>query len=255
MERGQIQEIISRVAASPDPFVEIVKRAQETGERVGVFASSFNPVTIAHAELMKRAGEQFSLDETLALAGVANADKQLYEAPLADRVLMLTACFAGDPRVSVGLSSHAFFVDMLDALRALRGSATRLHFILGFDTFERVLDRENRYTAKYQRRFKDRLEALEFLVGGSRLIVGGRAGAGHEDFRRFIEREPPLVAAGVSFLDFPADLAEFSATEVRNRARRGVPISGLVPVEVERYINEHSLYRPSDADPGSRRSS
>ena len=96
MERDQLEQIISRVTAGSVPTIELIKGVEKTGSRLGVFASSFNPVTIAHLELMRQAAERFGLDGTLALAGIANADKAEYEAPLEDRIAMLLECFADD---------------------------------------------------------------------------------------------------------------------------------------------------------------
>ncbi|HWP45412.1 MAG TPA: nicotinate-nicotinamide nucleotide adenylyltransferase [Blastocatellia bacterium] len=243
MERGSLKRIIEQVGAGGIPEISIIKRAKQSGPRLGVFPSSFNPTTIAHVELMGRATREFSLDETLALAGKANADKSDYECPLEDRLAMLVAAFAGDDRVSVGLSSHAYFTDMLDALRRAFPDREDFYFIVGFDTFERVIDREDRYTAKYHRVFRDRREALEYLFSQSHFIVAARAGAGYRHLRDLIEGEEVLRADRVHFLDLPVEIAERSATEVRSRLGEGLSIAGLVPEEVEEYINRRGLYR------------
>ena len=225
-----------------EPSIQFIKRAEPGGPRLGVFASSFNPPTTAHVELMRRAAREFLLDETLALAGLANADKSQYECPLEDRLRMLTLTFAGEHRVSIGVSSHAFFVDMIDALRSAYPRKTDLHFVVGFDTFERVVDREDRYTRKYHRRFDDRAGALEYLLARSRLVVAGRRGSGEGDIRAMVERDLKGLAGRVSYLDVPADITEMSATRVRDRVRAGLAIEGLVPPAVELYIKEKRLY-------------
>jgi nicotinate (nicotinamide) nucleotide adenylyltransferase len=242
MDPNRVREIIEHVDLRGEPHIEIVERAKQTGPRLGVFASSFNPPTIAHVELIQRAAEAFSLDEILALAGKTNADKLEYECSLEDRLAMLTLTFAAEPRVSIGLSSHAFYVDMIDALERAHSAETDLHFIVGFDTFERVLDREDRYTKRYHQGFSDRLEALDYVFARSSFIVAGRAGAGLHSVRLLVEREPAVPPDRVLYLDFPADLGELSATEVRKRRRTGRPINGLVPATVEEYIQEHGLY-------------
>ena len=224
------------------PAIEIIKPVAPAGANVGVFASSFNPVTIAHSELVRRAAAEFTLDEVLALAGRTNADKTSYDCPLEDRLTMLGLAFGDDPHVSIGVSSHAFYVDMLDGLAAHYPKGD-LHFVVGFDTFERVLDRSNRYTARYHRRFADRAEALGFLFARSRFIVAARGGAGLEHVRELLADEPPEFGGRVSFLDFPADLGERSATEVRERRRAGHPIEGLVPDAVAAFIAARGLYR------------
>jgi nicotinate (nicotinamide) nucleotide adenylyltransferase len=243
MEPVQLKDIIQRVEAGSEPRVELLEPRRVTGKRLGVLAASFNPVTVAHIELIRRAAEAFSLDETIALAGLTNADKVEYECPLEDRVAMLQVVFADESRVSIGLSSHAFYVDMIEALERVRAPGADLHFVVGFDTFERVLDREDRYTKRYYRGFSDRTEALLHLLSRSRLIVAARAGAGLNEVRALIRREPAEIAERILYLDFPSDLGERSATEVRRRVAQGLEIAGLVPAPVERYISEHGLFR------------
>ncbi len=243
MERGNLKQIIDQTGAAGYPEIKLIKQAQMRGPRLGVFASSFNPVTIAHIELVRRAARQFSLDSTLVLASKANADKSDYACSLEDRLRMLVLTFDDDPRVSVGLASHAYFVDLVEALKLIYPPQTELHFILGFDTFERVLDPENRYTPAYHRKFNDRRESLEYLFENSSLIVASRSGADLKDVKALISREPAWFHERVLYLDFPEYLGERSATEVRERLRAGESITGLVPAAAEQYINEQRLYR------------
>ena len=242
MESERLREMIERMDVEGPPRIELIKRAKRSGPRVGIFASSFNPTTSAHVELMRRAIEACSLDEMIALAGLANADKTSYECPLEDRLEMLALTFADDARTSIGLSSHAFYVDMIDALRRDYPKSD-LHFVVGFDTFERVLDPKDRYTERYHRRFSDRSEALDYLLSRSRFVVAARQGAGHKEIQALLENEPERFRGRVSYLDFPSDLGERSATEVRNLLRAGQRVARLVPEAVEQYIQERGLYR------------
>jgi nicotinamide-nucleotide adenylyltransferase len=243
MESSRLNEIIQRIEAASEPRVELLTPAERSGRRLGILAASFNPVTVAHVELIHRAAEAFSLDETLALAGITNADKTGYDCPLEDRLTMLQLAFVDDSRVSIGLSSHPFYIDMIEALERVCGPGTDLHFVVGFDTFERVLDRDDRYTQRYHRSFNHRTDALTHLLSRSRLIVAARAGAGRDAVRALLEREPAEISQRILYLDFPSDLGEVSATEVRARAAQELPIAGLVPEPVERYIGEQRLYR------------
>jgi nicotinic acid mononucleotide adenylyltransferase len=156
---------------------------------------------------------------------------------------MLRLAFQDDSRTSIALASHAYYVDMVDALMSGRTAGTSLHFVVGFDTFVRVLDREDKYTARYHRAFSDRTSALSYLLARANLIIAGRAGAGYQDIRALAEAEPEFIRKRILYLDFPEELAARSATDVRNRARRGRSISGLVPPPVERYIHERELYK------------
>jgi nicotinate-nucleotide adenylyltransferase len=242
---ARLRRVVGREARQGEPHIELIKRADlfstSGGPRLGVFASSFNPITVAHLELMRRAIAEFSLDEVLALAGRANADKQQYECALEDRLQMLVLALGDADRISVGLSSHAFYVDMLDALAPFYGESD-LHFIVGFDTFERVLDPEDRYTSRYHHRFSSRVAALRHLFSRSRFIVAGRAGAGLDDVHALLAAEPAEFGERVFYLDFPSDLGERSATEVRAARRAGQSVTGLVPPAVEAYIAARGLY-------------
>ena len=240
MQRDRSAENTSQ--SGDEPVIELINKAEVTGPRLGVFAASFNPPTVAHVELMQSASDTFSLDEVVALAGRANADKLEYECSLEDRLEMLRLTFVSEPRVSIGVSSHAFYVDMIDAIGREYPGRTDLHFVVGFDTFERVIDREDRYTARYHRNFSDRISALQYLFGRSKFIVAARAGAGREAVEQLLEIEPAVPRDQILFLEFPDELGEVSATEVRRRRRIGEGISGMVPQQVEQYIAERNLY-------------
>jgi nicotinate-nucleotide adenylyltransferase len=110
-----------------------------------------------------------------------------------------------------------------------------------------VLDRDSRYAAKYHRPFSDRCAALQYLFSQCRFIVASRAGAGHEDVRALLADEPEEFGERVSYLNFPADLGERSASEVRARVRAGQSITGLVPTAVEAYITARGLYQQGSA--------
>jgi nicotinic acid mononucleotide adenylyltransferase len=242
-----MDDLIARAEESNEPEIIFVRRAESSSPRLGVFASSFNPVTCAHLELMHRAADQYALVETLALAGTKNADKTQYECPLDDRLQMLMRSTRDDRRLSVALSSSAFFVDMVDCLVDCYPPGTEIYFIVGFDTFERVLDPQDRYTGRYHKKFLSRDEALTYLFARSYLIVAPRMGQGAREWRGIADREAGRVCSipedRICFLDFPEDLSERSSSEVRERIHAGLDITGLVPPAAERYIEDHGLYR------------
>lgn len=241
-----VEKDLERVGIQGDPEVALIKSAAATGPRLGVFASSFNPITTAHVELMKQAAEQFDLDEVLALAGKTNADKRVFECSLHERIAMLVLALERDPKASIGVSSHPYFVDMADALSRVYPDGTDLHFILGFDTFERVLDRDGRYFGRYYRKFDNRREALEYLTERSRLIVAGRGASGAQEYEELIDFEPAALRERTAYLDLAADVRKRSATDVRRRIAVGLPIRGLVPEPVERFIHERDLYKRNE---------
>lgn len=242
MDPDSIRKLVEQFVPASEPTIAIIKHGKTVGKRLGIFSSSFNPPTIAHLELMRRARNEFSLDEILALAGRANADKTSYDCSLEDRVSMLSLALEDFPEASIGLSSHAFYADMIDAISRVYPHGTDLHFIVGFDTFERVLDPQDRYTKRYHRLFSGRAEALDYVLTRSQFIVAGRASAGLQDLEELLRRESEPTRDRIHFLDFPADLGEVSSTDVRNRRKDNLSITGLVPAGVDKFILEHRLY-------------
>src|SRR5438105_2640997 len=75
------------------------------------------------------------------------------------------------------------------------------------------------------------------------VTVAGRAGAGLDDVHALLAAEPAELSERILYLDFPSDLGERSATEVRAACRAGLPVTGLVPPAVESYIAARGLYR------------
>jgi nicotinic acid mononucleotide adenylyltransferase len=106
-----------------------------------------------------------------------------------------------------------------------------------------VLDLNELYTRRYHRRFGDRTEALRFLLERARLVVASRGASSRQEIAALLELEPREVAANILYLDLPSEIAERSATEVRDRVKRGQSIEGLVPPSVESYIAERGIYR------------
>jgi nicotinate (nicotinamide) nucleotide adenylyltransferase len=247
VEPELLEKLIVRASQSRHPEILFIKRIASPVRRLGVFASSFNPVTCAHLELMRRAAGQYSLDEMLALAGTKNADKSHYECPLHERLQMLLLATHEDPRLSVAVFTSAFFVDMVDPIAASYPRGTEIYIITGFDTFERILDPEDQYTGRYHRKFQNRGEALRYLLARSHLIVAGRKGRGAREWEALTKREAESLRTipedRMQFMDFPEDLGERSSSEVRQLIRDGLGIAGLVPPAAERYIQEHGLYR------------
>ncbi len=242
VDRNDLIAIVNRTGAGPAPEITVIQRRGGSAKRLGVFSSSFNPLTAAHIEVMRKAVRTAGLDEVMALAGKTNADKTAYECSLENRVQMLLAGLSRWPDTSVGLSSSAFFVDKIDALAREYPADTEFFFIVGFDTFERVLDAEDRYTALYHRRFAGREDALRRLLSQSYLIVAGRSDKGVREVRNLAEGAAGDMHGRIRYLDLAPEFRDQSASEVRRRIRAGETITGLVPEEVESYIHEHGLY-------------
>jgi nicotinic acid mononucleotide adenylyltransferase len=249
----KFKKILQAISDQRYPDLHFVKKGhgvpypysgiRSSHQRLGVFPASFNPPTITHVELIRRALQTFQLHEILLLASPRNADKTSYEATLEDRLQMLLQIFSSGPGVSIGVCSHPYFIDMLQAIQAYYPEGTEIYFIVGYDTLERVLDREGKYYPRYHKTYTTREEALKDLFTNSYFIVGGGK-APLNALKELLTREmDPDLFAKIYYLELPDSYPR--ATEVRERRKQGLSIEKLVPPEVQHYLEETGLYSRS----------
>ena len=182
--------------------------------RLGVFGGTFDPVHVGHLVIASAALEELPLDRVLFIPARRSPLKE--RGPVAgeaDRLAMLEAAIAGDPRLGVSRvelerDGPSYTVETLEALR----DQGELFLILGGDAY-----------AEFERwRNPERIRALATIV------VAARPGA-------------PNAPRDVRLLDAP--LLDISSRELRARAARGRSLRYLVPEAALRYIEERGLYR------------
>ena len=182
--------------------------------RVGVFGGTFDPVHVGHLAIANAALDELGLDRVYFVPARRSPLRQ--HGPIAtaeDRLAMLTAAIAGEPRfrvspVELDRKGPSFTVDTLEALHG----EGELFLILGSDAY-----------ADFERwREPARIRDLATIV------LAARPGA-------------PNAPDGVRMLDSP--LMDISSRELRARAARGRSLRYLVPEAALRYIEEHRLYR------------
>jgi len=193
--------------------------------RVGVLGGTFDPVHRGHLALARAALDELGLDEVLFVpAGQPWRKEGRIVAPAAHRLAMLRLALAGEPALRVETleldrPGPSYTADTLEALRDARPD-DELFFVAGEDA---LADLPNWLRP-------ERILELATLAVARRVDVPQAAGESLSGLR---ER--------VVWLKMP--LLPVSATEIRDRVRRGLPVDDLVPPAVEAYIREHGLYR------------
>ena len=184
--------------------------------RTGVFGVTFDPVHVGHLAIALAALETVHLDRVLFVPARRSPLKDRDPvASVADRVAMLEAAIAGEPRfalsrVELERDGVSYTVDTLEALR----TQGELYLILGSDALADL--------ARWRR--PDRIREL------ATILVAARPGAPDADPS---QRARP----------FDAPRLDISSRELRARASRGMSLRYLVPDGVWGHIKKRGLYR------------
>lgn len=213
-------------------------------DRVGVLGGTLDPIHVGHLAAGDAAMAALALDRILVVPSHDPPHRpdspsasgyhrlQMARLAVADRV----GWVASDIELARG--GHSYTFDTLTALRGIE-PGSQFFFITGADAFAEVAS-WHRYP-----------EVLEL----SHFVVIARPGTSLASIRtRLPELGPRLVDCDGVDADtcqqagFPsiflvhAATPAVSSTDVRRRTAAGAPIAGLVPVAVERYIQQHHLY-------------
>jgi nicotinate-nucleotide adenylyltransferase len=184
--------------------------------RIGVFGGTFDPVHVGHLAIALAALESVPLDRVLFVPVRRSPLKDRDPlASIADRVTMLEAAIASEPRFAISRAELeregvSYTVDTLEELRP-QGD---LFLILGSDALADL--------ALW--RAPDRIREL------ATILVAARPGAPEPDAMQHARA-------------FDAPRLDISSRELRARAARGMSLRYLVPDAVWEHIKKRGLYR------------
>jgi nicotinic acid mononucleotide adenylyltransferase len=234
----RLRAFVAGFDPSGQPRADFIRRARAgldgSGQRLLVLDASFNPMTLAHEWMAVQARDTVGAGEVVLMLSRANVDKEVHGADLGERLATLLAYSEERPDTSVVGCSHARFVDKAEALAALYPEHTLFHFVLGYDTLERL------FAPKY---YGDMQEELSRFFARSRVVAANRGPHSPADLQAFLRRPVcrPYVDR-IAVIHLPEALATISSTQVRERIRLGLPIEDLVPRSVARAITVLGLY-------------
>jgi nicotinate-nucleotide adenylyltransferase len=194
---------------------------------LGVIGGTFDPPHYGHLVLAETARVQLRLDRVLfVLAGQPPHKPDRPITPDHHRVSMVEVAIAGNPafalsRVDLDRPGPHYTVDMLALLQEEYPKA-ELFFLAGGDSLAQFLT------------WRDPAGILR----QARLAVMRRPG--HEPDAATLEQALPDLRRRLVWLDAPA--LDIASSDLRRRARQGLPLRYLVPPPVEAYVRDHRLY-------------
>jgi nicotinate-nucleotide adenylyltransferase len=187
--------------------LHFIRRAPGRPARLGILPGAFNPPTVAHLALARAALPV--ADEVLFVLPRAFPHKPYEGAAFPERVVMLEAALAAEPRCSIAAADAGLFIDIARDCRAAYGPAARLSFLCGRDAAERIVDWD----------YGD-AGAIGRMLDAFDLLVACRSGG----------YEPPAHLRGrVETLVLEGPLDSVSATELRRRIAAGEPWEYMAP--------------------------
>jgi nicotinate-nucleotide adenylyltransferase len=213
------------------------------GARLGILGGTLDPMHLGHVETALAARAALGLDRVLVLPSRVPPHRPSHpRASGYHRFAMAALAIDGVEGLAVSdmelrAPGPSYTADTLARLHARGLSASQIFFITGADAFAEI-ETWNRYPQV--------LELSHFVVvsrpghpaAGMKMRVPGLAGRMHS--AALVEEH--LAEPAIFLLD--ARTPDISSTEIRGRASRGEPLTGLVPKAVERHITKHELYSP-----------
>lgn len=193
--------------------------------RVGLFGGTFDPIHYAHLFVAEEARQRFDLEQVVFMPCSTPPHKKHYAvSPAEHRFAMTLLATANNPsfrtsRLEIERGGISYTVDTLEQWRHLYPHHD-LFLIIGADSLAHIT------TWKQSER----------ICQMAHIIAASRPGFDLQSLHL-----PQSFCQKVYVMEMP--LLDISATDIRNRVRRGASIRYLTPESVVQYILKHQLYR------------
>ena len=198
--------------------------------KIGVLGGTFDPIHNGHLAIAEEARSYLNLNEVIFLpAGQPWMKSDRSISPARHRTAMIALALQARPyfkssTIEIEHQGPSYSVNSIAELKAQAVEPTDWYFILGWDNLSKIPQ------------WREPAKLIEMCF----LAAVPRPGYERPNMKK-LEAALPGISKKVILMDKPR--LEISATDIRNKAAQGLPISGLVPEAVEKYIKENGLYR------------
>ena len=186
--------------------------------RIGLLGGTFDPIHVGHLIIADRAIETLNLDKLIISPAAINPLKQQDEPPVPGEHRVMMALKAIDGLKKAEVSEYEIMRGGLsytyDMVKMIKKPDDDMFLILGADAYNGL----------------DRWYHIEDLT-----LIANFA----------VARRPGYTIAPHKYDWTPIDVPNFSisATEIRDRVKKGLSIKYMVPRDVEEHIKEYGLYK------------
>jgi nicotinate-nucleotide adenylyltransferase len=217
-------------------------RASRIGHRIGILGGTLDPIHCGHVGAASAALNALALSKVLVIP--SHVPPHRTSRPVASayhRFAMAALAVTAEPGLAVSddelmIDGPSYTVETLERLHAKGLAASQIFFITGADAFADIAT---------WKRYPEVLNLAHFVVvsrpGHALDALGERLPALGDRMRRAGAAANGASDPFIHLLEAPTP--DVSSTIVRDRLRRGEPITGLVPPLVEAHILKHGLYQ------------
>lgn len=233
-----LREALDALQVSAPPAARVLyPEALPAWRRVGLLCGSFNPLTLAHTELAEHAREVAGLDIVMFTMAKVTVDKeQVTGLSLTDRLLLLSLYAQRHEHTGVAIVNRGLYFEQAQAFRSLLGDEVELFFVVGMDKLVQILD------PKY---YVDRDAALRQLFALTSLVVANRGAMARAEFEQLLDQpKNRSYRSHIHFCLLSGELADVSATAVREGLAAGSRVADLLPEETAIFLTETRAFHP-----------
>lgn len=199
-------------------------------KKIGILGGTFDPFHNGHMSIGEESIKEVGLDLLILLPANVSPFKVNREMELEEhRINMLEKFVSVHPnfklsKIEIDTDTVSYTYDTMQRLRSIY-KKDKLYFICGSDSLMTV---DSWYKGKE-------------LLKSTAFIVANRPGFSLDSLKSKIQHYEDIYGSEIFLLSNPP--LNISSTEIKKKLKYGRSIRDMVPKEIEKYIDEYSLYR------------
>ena len=210
----------------------------ERCDKLAIMGGTFDPIHMGHLAVAEAVLHQFKPRRVLFIPSGSPPHKP-QKTPGEHRYQMVLSAICHNPgfdisRMELNRAEESYTIDTIKALKEICPQNAELLFIMGADSLMNIL------------KWKNTAELLTLC----KFVTIPRSGYSNEKLNAQIEMLQKEYNAQIYLLESP--ILEISATDIRERFAKGLPVSGLMPRPAEDYVRQYGLYQSINPDLGSK---
>ncbi|NCC15553.1 MAG: nicotinate-nucleotide adenylyltransferase [Clostridia bacterium] len=203
---------------------------------IAIMGGTFDPIHNGHLVTAEAVRHRFNVDKVIFIPTGRPVHKVKQQVTHNEHRYLMTvlATMRNEnfevSRIEIDRPGATYTIDTIEALKKLCRPDVRLYFITGADAIHQIMHWKE----------PERLLSLCDFVAVTR--------PGYDRDRLFgdIREIREKFTSRIHFMEVPA--LAISSSDIRDRAKRGVPIKYLLPQAVEDYIHKFCLYQDEEKD-------